>query len=207
MIARDSLSGVVLSGGQARRMQRAGRESVEKGLLVLHGRPLVAWSQQYLAARVDTIYVSANRCIEVYARYGQVVADDPSLGTDVGPLAGLASVLARVQTSWVLSLPVDVPVLPVDLLERLAAQAEAADSPIAYAFSAQAHPLCMLVHRSTLASLRDYLLRGERKVQIWQALNRAVQVDFPVDEISFLNINGPADLVRAEQCIAPDGVV
>lgn len=201
-INRQNVSGLVLAGGQARRMQATGREPVEKGLLVLHGKPLVAWVQGYLASRTAGVYISANRCVDAYAHYGQVIGDDPALGEDLGPLAGLASVLPQVQTPWLLSLPVDVPAPPPDLLERLAAQAYASGAGIVYAFSGRAHPLCMLLHCDMLASLREFLRGGERKVGIWQERNGAVQAAFPADDAGFYNINTPADLLVAEQRIA-----
>lgn len=180
-------------------MQAAGRVPVEKGLLALHGRPLVAWVQSYLVSRTASVYISANRCTDMYARYGQVIGDDPALGEDLGPLAGLASVLPQVRTSWLLSLPVDVPAPPPDLLERLAAQATSSGASIVYAFSGRAHPLCMLLHCDMLASLREFLRGGERKVGIWQERNGAVQAVFPADDAGFFNINTPADLLAAEQ--------
>jgi molybdopterin-guanine dinucleotide biosynthesis protein A len=202
MIQRDTISGVILAGGQARRMQNAVGEPVEKGLLTLHGEPLAAWAQRYLAPRVGTVYVSANRCADAYGRYGQVVGDDPALGENLGPLAGLASVMAKASTPWLLSLPVDVPAPPVDLLERLAAKALEEDAPIAYAACGEdRHPLCMLVHCRTLGSLCDYLRSGGRKVRVWQEQNSAVRAGFPADEAAFFNINEPEDLARAEQLI------
>lgn len=205
---KQSISGLVLAGGQARRMQEAGRDPIdgpiEKGLLVLHGKPLVAWAHSYLAPRTAAVYVSANRCAQAYARYGQVVGDDPDLGEDAGPLAGLASVLSRINTPWLFSLPVDVPAPPVGLLESLAKRAHESAAGIAYAFSGRAHPLCMLVHRDMLAGLRQFLIDGERKVGLWQERNGAVQVVFPVDDAAFFNINTPQDLRLAEQRIKPD---
>ncbi|CAM5282401.1 molybdenum cofactor guanylyltransferase MobA [Eoetvoesiella caeni] len=198
-IGKQTVSGLVLAGGQARRMQADGRKPVEKGLLPLHGKPLVAWVHSYLAPRTAAVYVSANRCVDAYARYGQVVGDDPALGEDAGPLAGLASVLPQLRTPWLFSLPVDVPAPPSDLLERLAAQAHESGAGIVYAFSERAHPLCMLVHRDMLPGLLEFLRGGERKVGIWQERSGAVQAVFSADDAGFFNINTPADLLLAEQ--------
>jgi len=210
MIQRDTISGVILAGGQARRMQNAAGDQstagkpVEKGFLALHGEPLVAWGRRYLAPRVGAVYISANRCAEAYGRYGQVVGDDPGLGENLGPLAGLASVMAKASTPWLLLLPVDVPAPPVDLLERLAARALEDEAPIAYAACGEdRHPLCMLVHCRTLGSLRDYLRSGGRKVRVWQEQNGAVRAEFPAGEAAFFNINAPEDLVQARKIIPP----
>lgn len=201
-VSRKTVSGLVLAGGQALRMQAPGGDPVEKGLLALHGKPLVAWVQGYLQSRTAEIYISANRCIDIYARYGRVIGDDPALGTDLGPLAGLASVLPQLRTPWIFSLPVDVPAPPPDLLERLAAQADASTAGIVYAYSGRAHPLCMLLHHDMLPSLREFLRGGERKVGIWQERNGAVPAVFSADDAGFFNINTPDDLRAAERLIA-----
>ena len=204
MIQRDTISGVILAGGQARRMQNPVGEPIEKGLLTLHGEPLVAWGRRYLAPRVGAVYVSANRRAEAYGRYGQVVGDDPALGENLGPLAGLASVMAKAGTPWLLSLPVDVPAPPMDLLARLAARVQEEGAPIAYASCGEdRHPLCMLVHCRTLGSLRDYLRSGGRKVRVWQEQNGAVKSEFPEGEAGFFNINAPEDLAQARKIIPP----
>lgn len=193
MIPRHDIDGLVLAGGMSRRMQREGESPVDKGLLSLQGEPLVQWVVRYMAPWVDSLYISANRHIDVYGRYGQCVVDDPIFGGDAGPLAGVASAMACSQRPWLLVLPVDVPRLPADLPLRLV-EAASAGAPVAYASAGGgAHPLCMLVRRDLAGDLKQYLLDGGRKVLDWHRRHGAVSVDFGGDTTLFSNINTPED--------------
>lgn len=224
MIARELLTGLILAGGQGRRMQAAASGHVnaaghgaaagllasqsgdaawsapalEKGLLELDGMPLVAHARRHLAPYVDKVLVSANTSLDAYAEYGVVVPDDEALGSYSGPLAGIASALRCVATPWLVVLPVDVPSAPVDLIGRLCGAVSVTGPHIAYASTAAGvHPLCMVVHSSLVDSLYDFLLAGERKVQLWQRQNGAVPVLFDDVGDAFFNINTPEDLVLA----------
>ena len=149
-------SGLVLAGGMASRMRAPGAAPVDKGLVELAGAPLIEHACRYLRPRVEALWISANRNASDYARYGTVLADDPEFGPQPGPLAGVAGALARIRTPWLLVLPVDVPLLPPDLAQRLsdavsatppraggscavdrpAADSAAADSPAAESWTA-----------------------------------------------------------------------
>lgn len=218
MIARSHITGLILAGGRARRMQE-GSLDVDKGLIGLDGAPLVAHAQRYLAPQVSSILVSANRHLEDYADYGRVVSDDPGLGSDLGPLAGVASALSLLPTPWLAVVPVDVLNLPPDMVARLILAADTAGALIAYASTARpnqnsdsahdgrkasgpdgrAHPLCMVLHASLEGSLRNYLQQGDRKVQLWQESQSAVPVFFDGGADAFFNINTPEDLRLAAQ--------
>lgn len=223
-MAPASLTGLILAGGQARRMQagaagagghehpvqmhglHAGMQlhrmgpAVDKGLLDLRGEPLVAHARRFLAPHVGSLLISANRHEQLYARYGEVVADDPALGSGLGPLAGVERALALMQTPWLLVLPVDVVNLPAGLVGQLMGAVHAEDAPIAYAITPErAHPLCMALHAGLAQSLRAYLLAGDRKVQLWQDRHHAVPVVFEGTDL-FFNINTPDDLRYASQC-------
>ena len=193
MVKREDIDGLVLAGGQSRRMRGATEAAVDKGLLELDGTLLVQQVARFLEPAVNTVYISANRNQAIYSRYGNCIPDDPGLGVDAGPLAGVASVMAVSRRRWLLVSPVDVPRPPVDLPQRLM-QAVANGAPLAYAFAGgRAHPLCMLVSRDLLEDLRAFLLDGRRKVLEWHDRNGAVAVDFGDDTAAFSNINTPAD--------------
>ncbi len=193
MILRDEIDGLVLAGGRSRRMRGQGGPAVDKGLLMLDGAPLVQWAAQYLAPWTGTLYISANRHLDAYGRHGLCVPDDAEFGGDAGPLAGVASVMARSMRPWLLVSPVDVPRLPDDLPARLA-EAVGGKAPLAYACAGgKAHPLCMLVRRDLERDLRSYLREGGRKVLDWHRRHGAMPVDFGDDPGLFRNINTPED--------------
>lgn len=194
-----NITGLILAGGQASRFQRPGEPWVDKGLALLKGRPLASYVYDYLAPRVSKVWVSANRNVEVYVAYGDVVADDPVYGTDAGPLAGVSSALAALQTPWMLVLPADTPCVPEQLAARLVDAATRHAVPLVSARTPlQSFPLCMLVHRSLAASLHAYLLGGDRKVRLWQQQAGGREVCFDAQAYEFLNINTPESLAQAD---------
>ena len=83
------ITGVVLAGGLGRRMG-----GVEKGLIELRGRPLLAHVIERLRPQVDELLLNANREIQRYAAFGVPVVGDVIEGC-VGPLAGLHAGLGR----------------------------------------------------------------------------------------------------------------
>ncbi len=106
------VTAAILAGGAGKRL--GGRD---KGLESLAGRPLIAHVIERIRPQVDDVIIVANRHLDEYAAYARVVADD-SPGF-LGPLAGIATALARCETEWLLTASVDVPQPPLDLASRL----------------------------------------------------------------------------------------
>lgn len=115
---RDRITGLILAGGRARRMG-----GQDKGLIPLAGRPLIAWVIEALSSQVGSILISANRNQAAYAAFGCPVIGDEAGGAGLagfqGPLAGIAAALTLAETPWLLTLPCDAPLPPVDLAARL----------------------------------------------------------------------------------------
>lgn len=204
MIDIHGISGLVLAGGRGRRMQQAGQHAVEKALMRLHGRPLVSWAAGSMPDGLARLYISANRCFDDFAPYGTVVADDPALGDDLGPLAGVASVMRRMSTPWLYTAPADVPCPPATVLQTLMQQATAQNADLVYACTDRPQPLFMLVNKKLLDSLDAYLQAGSRQVQSWQR-EHGQAVHFSGDDDCFFNINTPDDLHIAHQRITTTG--
>ena len=118
--APAAITGLILAGGQARRMG-----GQDKGLVPLAGRPLIAWVIAALTPQVGRILISANRNQAAYAGFGHPVIGDEAGGAELagfqGPLAGIATAMTRAETPWLLTLPCDAPLAPADLVSRLAA--------------------------------------------------------------------------------------
>ncbi|HSV18094.1 MAG TPA: molybdenum cofactor guanylyltransferase MobA [Casimicrobiaceae bacterium] len=190
--APTSITGVVLAGGQGRRMG-----SVDKGLVELDGRPLVAWVLDRLAPQVSALLINANQNVERYAAFGHPVVPD-AIGGFAGPLAGLHAALGGVRTDWVVTAPCDSPFLPVDLVARLASAAARADAHLAVARTFdQPHPVFALVRRDVRAHLSAFLTAGGRKIDAWYATLPFVEVPFDDQADAFRNINTAAELAAA----------
>jgi molybdopterin-guanine dinucleotide biosynthesis protein A len=184
VIARESITGLVLAGGQGRRMG-----GVDKGLVDFDGRPMVAHAIERLAPQVATVVVNANQNAERYAAFGYAVVAD-AVGGLAGPLAGLQAGLAFAATSHVATVPCDSPFLPLDLVPRLAAAIASADADLAVARTdAQPHPVFALVHRRVLPHLEAFLAGGGRKIDTWYATLATVEVAFDDEADAFRNIN------------------
>lgn len=196
---RSALTGAILTGGQARRLQDLG--AVDKGLVELQGRPLVAWVHECLTDFCQSsLLISANRNQSAYAAYGTVVSDPTALDPYQGPLAGLWALLEQCETEWLLVLPVDTPFIRPPLLQTLwEARLAKPESALLYMQHQRSYPLCLLAHRSVLASLKADVLAGERRVQRWLSQHHAVAVDMrQYSDSCFFNINTPDDIQSAQ---------
>jgi len=189
----EEVTGVVLAGGQGSRMG-----GVDKGLQPFRGEPMVAHVIRRLAPQVDELLINANRNPDAYARFGRRVIADEIAGF-AGPLAGFERGLAHANGALVVTVPCDSPFLPVDLVARLRASLEAESAEVAVAKTGdQAHPVFCLMRRAVHASLREFLGRGERKIDKWYAALRMVEVAFDDEADAFLNINTVAELAALE---------
>src|SRR5258708_39588330 len=101
------ITAAILAGGAGTRV-----ETRDKGLLSLLDRPLIAHVAAALRGQATTILVCANRNQGEYAQFGDVITD--AIAGFKGPLAGIAVALARCETPWLLTVPVDRPDLPYD---------------------------------------------------------------------------------------------
>ncbi|MDA1117395.1 MAG: molybdenum cofactor guanylyltransferase [Proteobacteria bacterium] len=186
----DGVSGIVLAGGQGRRMG-----GVDKGLQPLHGKPMVAWALERLAPQVDEIIVNANQNLETYASFGhRVVAD--AVGGFAGPLAGLHAGLTAASHPLAVTVPCDSPFLPLDLVARLHTALGENDLAVAKTGD-QPHPVFSLVRRSVLDHLGAFLGDGGRKIDAWYASLKVVEVRFDDQADAFRNINTREELKDA----------
>jgi len=189
---KPRITGLVLAGGQGRRMG-----SVDKGLVLLQSRPLVRHVIERFAPQVDEILINANRSIAEYEALGYRVIRDEIQGF-AGPLAGLHAGLSQAQHPLVATVPCDSPFLPSDLVARLAQSLEvhAAELAVARTYD-QPHPVFALVRRSVLPHLARFLDGGGRKIDAWYASLRNVEVRFDDEADAFRNINTAAELEAA----------
>ncbi|MFY0636313.1 molybdenum cofactor guanylyltransferase [Maricaulis maris] len=180
-------TGLILAGGQARRMG-----GIDKASAVLNGRPLIQHVLERLTPQVDQVLISGR------SDYGSglTVLADRTDGP-AGPAAGLhaaAKHLAEVPDCVLITVPVDAPFLAPDLVERLCAgplpAIAHAGGRLQPAFSAwrPADVAAQLTHSPAGAGLA--LIQLARNANA-----RTVAFDGPG---AFLNINSAEDLAAAE---------
>ena len=196
-----SVTGVILAGGRATRM---GGE--DKGLVLLRDRPMIQWVLDRLSSQVSKILISANRNKTQYAELGYGIVSDNSSDFQ-GPLAGIAAALAQTDTPWLVSVPCDSPLIPLDLIGRLHDQVVRGGARAGAAHDGhRLQPAFTLVHRDLLADLVSYLESGERKIDRWLERHAFRSVDFSDCEEMFLNVNTPADLEATTTWLQKNGL-
>lgn len=191
------VSAIILAGGRARRFG-----GLDKGLIALAGRSLAAWVAERLVGHAAEILVNANRNLADYGALGHTVVPDV-MPEYPGPLAGILAAAHTARQEWLLSVPCDVPFLPLDLVMRLHNQALQDQVPLVrVADESGIHFAIMLAHRDLMPDLQDYVAAGGRQVQSWQARHPSETLFFGEDPYAFLNINTQDDLRTAER-LAP----
>ena len=156
----ENATGVILAGGQARRMGGG-----DKGLIEVAGRPMIEYVIDILKMRLETIFINANRNIEIYGAYNYPVIRDVDEGYQ-GPLAGMASCMSVCETEYIITAPCDAPLLPEDYVGRMMEQAIDSGAEIAVADNGnRLQPVFSLLKVNLLDSLRAYLDSGERKIE------------------------------------------
>jgi molybdopterin-guanine dinucleotide biosynthesis protein A len=186
----EGITGIVLAGGQGRRMG-----GVDKGLQLLHGKPMVAAVIARLAPQADEIIINANQNIQEYERFGHRVVPD-AIGGFAGPLAGLHAGLGEAKHALVLTVPCDSPFLPLDLLERLQKHLQENDLAVAKTGD-QPHPVFALVRKTVRKNLENFLAGGGRKIDAWYSTLKVVEVSFDDEAEAFRNINTREELKQA----------
>jgi len=192
--------GVILAGGQARRMGGG-----DKGLRVIGGQTLLDHVIGRLDPQVDGLALNANGDPKRFADLNLTVIRD-SIDGFAGPLAGVLAGLdwaAEQGADTIVTAAADTPFLPCDLVPRLQLAAEGMAYPLALAATPDParglarHPTFGLWPVALRDDLRASLRSGVRKVVQWSDRHDARLAEFP-DEAAFFNVNTPDDLARAE---------
>ena len=196
---RGRIYGIVLAGGESRRMGR------DKALVRLGGLRLVDRTVARLAPQVAGLAVSRHAGdLPGLPAAVAVLAD--AAGPHSGPLAGLLAGLDWVASrdpaaTHAVSAPVDAPFLPADLVARLWDARLAAGTDAAVALSGdRRHGVSALWPVTARGALRAAMgSEGLRRVGAFLDRLRPATARWPTAPVDpFLNINGPDDLAAAE---------
>ncbi|MEE9575177.1 MAG: molybdenum cofactor guanylyltransferase MobA, partial [Gammaproteobacteria bacterium] len=172
-MATDNITGIILAGGQARRMG-----GQDKGLIQLCMKPMIEYVLDAIEPQVDAIIINANRNQAIYKAYGFPVVADQIEGY-CGPLAGMASGLQVAKTPFVVTVPCDSPLIPDDLVQKLYSTLQDEDAEICTAHSnGRLQPVFTLMKSELLPSMLDFLNNGERKIDKWFEKHHLAITDF-----------------------------
>ena len=202
--ATPAITALILAGGRGTRMG-----GTDKGLQNFRGLPLALHTLKRLqlqSLRPQEVLINANRNLSAYASLGAPVWPD-SIGDFAGPLAGFLTGLERCETPWLLTVPCDTPLFPLDLVARLfkAMADDNADMAMAAApeadGSVRPQPVFCLLRVDLLDSLLKFTQGGGRKIDAWTGLHRCSLVPFDLPEdnaLAFSNANTLAELQQLE---------
>lgn len=183
-------AGLVLAGGAGRRMG-----GVDKALLTWDGRPLIATVLDRFAPQVDLLAISANGDPSRFSRWDLPVLADaaPSKGPLSGVLAGL--IWAADQGCGALvTVSVDAPRLPQDLVPRLLLAQESTGGPVIARTARGLHPTFALWPVGLAPALAAFLASpSSPRLRDFAEAHGAAMADF-ADEAEFANLNRPEDL-------------
>ena len=201
----SGVAGVLLAGGQSRRMgggdkclRRLGQTTILRRIID-RARP-----------QVRALVLNANGDPARFQDYGLPVTADTVEGF-AGPLAGVLAGLDWAaehapDCDWVASFATDAPFLPEDLVARLLAAVETESADLACAASGgRNHPVFGLWPVRLRGELRAAMVADDiRKVDRWTARYRLALAEFPVEDgrDPFFNANRPEDLETAEKWVA-----
>jgi molybdenum cofactor guanylyltransferase len=203
MTASDGVPvlGVLLAGGQARRMGGG-----DKSLRRLGGRTILEHVIERAQPQVAALVLNANGDPARFAGFGLPVASDVVEGF-AGPLAGVLTGMEwaranRPDCAWIATIATDTPFFPQDLVARLLQAVEGADLACASS-NGRANPVFGLWPVRLAVDLRRAMAEeGVRKVDVWTARYRLAQAGFPNEPFDpFFNTNRPEDLAEAERLL------
>jgi len=191
------MKGLILAGGQSRRMGR------RKAELILQGETLLSRTLRQVRPLCDRLLVSVAAGTSPTLPGVEVVLDAyPGRGAIIGLASGL-----RAAGESVLALAVDMPFLNLELLRHLIALAPGWDAvvPRPGKFFEPLHavyaPACLPVFEDQIRAGVMQILPAYPRLRV-RYLESEELKRFDPAGLAFFNINTPADLRRAESLLA-----
>ena len=199
------MHGFVLAGGKSSRM------GVDKATLEFRGRPMVEIAVEKLRGFCAEVGICGNR--EDLNRFAPVVLEER---VDAGPAAGVEAGLKAATQEWVLFVPVDVPLIPAEVLRRWAEvsleMSASGGFDAFHLYAGRDQPAFCILRRTCAVRFFEVLDGGERRLsqllhKVTQGSQRSLDMNdlYPtahpnVDAVDrwFMNINTPEDLAVAE---------
>ena len=196
-----SILGVILAGGQARRMG-----GIDKGRLKIGDVSILEITTKSLSFQLDKIVLNANGDLGRFSDLEIQVIPDTIKGY-VGPLAGILSGMRFAEKNGftsILTVASDTPFFPADLVSKLSDTSVMDNALISLAGTKQndklvRHPTFGLWSVSLADDLEKNIQAGLRKIVLWADKHSAKTVLFPsVEYDPFFNINTQSELEEAQ---------
>jgi len=193
----EGISGVVLAGGQSRRI------GTDKALLPILGKPLIVRAVTTLAELSDDLLVvtSSPARYEELGLPARIVADDrPGYGSLMGVYTGLK----QARHPHALVVACDMPFLSLPLLRYMISLAAGHDVVIP-GVDDTLEPLHAIYGKGCLGPIERQLEAGERRIvrflpEVIVRVVGAAEIDrLDPQRLSFLNVNTPEDWSKIQE--------
>ncbi len=173
---------------------RMGRD---KALLEVEGETLVERGLGKLRQVCAEVAIAGGD--ERLSAYGRVVPDER---VGCGPLGGIVAALEQSEYEWNVVLAVDMPLVPVKVLEELVAAAVEGCVAVMAEAEGRVQPLCAVYSRGAVRRMREELDGGRWRVRGAAESAGAVNYLQLSQAIWFSNVNTPEEFADAERQIA-----
>lgn len=191
---KSDITGVILAGGQSRRM------GFNKAEAEMHGESMLIRMIDKLKEITPFILVSCGAVTYPDISWPQIPDEHPQCG----PLGGIYSVLKASSTSLNLVVSCDMPLVSTSLLNYIVGSAAESESLITVPIDDEGQPqmMCAVYHKDVLPFLEQQI---DAHVYKMKSLLDLVSVEYVkigrehslYDENAFLNVNSPSNLEEA----------
>ena len=175
---------------------------MDKALIEIIDQTLLSIAIKKAKDQTKYIVLNSNRDPLIFKNYNVKVIKD-SISNHPGPLAGVLSGIEwfyknNKKIKWVVSLPVDSPFFPNDLIKKLYETVVKSKKLIGVSSSnGRKHPVFSIWHISLMQPLQEALNNNIRKIDLFTKSYNPATVDFSSSVDPFFNINTPEDLKNA----------
>ncbi|MCP4440402.1 MAG: NTP transferase domain-containing protein [Aureispira sp.] len=188
MIAKSALTGVILAGGQSRRM------GTNKALMNYNGKPFIEHILEALKPVVSQIIIIGKQ-----TDYGYLgLAVHPDIIEDAGPVGGIYTVLSHSNTPYNLVLSCDIPSIQTEVLSFLV-QNSSTQAINTLSLKGRAQPITAIYHKKCLPTFKQALDAQRLRLSDLLVPLNAHLIDCPKHlESCLANINTIRDLENLE---------
>jgi molybdopterin-guanine dinucleotide biosynthesis protein A len=174
----------------------------DKALLMLEGRTLVERALGKLESVCSSTAIAGGG--SDLAGFGRMVTDGVP---GCGPLGGIVAALESSEFDWSIFLPVDVPLVSVELVRGLAERCVGSEAvAVLVRVHGRVEPLCGGYSRRALPGLREALGAGRLKVTAGVEGAGVVEYFDVEDGDQFANLNTPEEFTEAERRLMGGGL-
>ncbi|MCP4791003.1 MAG: molybdenum cofactor guanylyltransferase MobA [Gammaproteobacteria bacterium] len=203
MLDKDNLLGVILAGGQARRMGGA-----DKPLAEIAGKPLLQYVIERAKPQMSNLLLNANGDEQRYKQFQLPIQQD-IVPDFAGPLAGVLSAMAwarafQPQVTHVITMAADTPFYPADYVDRMLSAIDKTQPLACASYQQRTQPVFGLWPVELHNDLHQALVEdGIHKVDLFTSRYGVADVQFDAMPYNpFFNVNRLDDVAAGEALLA-----